>query len=457
MQKNDQLTVKILDINHEGFGVAKEESGRTLFVKDTVIGDEVTVKIIKVAKSYAVAIPLTYLRPSPDRIPPACTAAACGGCAYRLIGYERELLIKRESVRMAFKKASINPEVAPVLSNGRTAHYRNKAQFPVSADRNGALTFGYYARRSHRLSAADDCALTPPYFQEIARAVIEHGQKNGVIPYDESTGDGLLRHIFLRQAEGGREIMLALVVTSFVYPNIENLVESVRFSFPNVTSILLNENTDRGNVILGGRYRALYGPLFLRDTLCGVRLKIAPQAFYQVNREMAEVLYEKARELCELRGDETLLDLYCGTGSIGLSMAGSVRRVIGVEVVPEAVLCARENAEENGIVNAEFFEGDAGRIAERLAGEGLLPDVVILDPPRAGIDGATVAALRRMAPERIVYISCNPETLSRDVALLAQGAEGAPTYQPGTVFPVDLFPRTGHVESVVLLTRDSGK
>ena len=319
----------------------------------------------------------------------------------------------------------------------------------MQAGKDGRPVIGFFAPKSHRVTEAAHCPLTPPLFGQICDTVREHMIANGVRPYDEERGEGLLRHIYLRAAEGCREVLLTLVVTSPDYPAADRLIEMLTVRFPTVVGVLLNINKKATNVILGNEYRTLFGRDYIFDTLADVRLKIAPAAFYQVNRAAAELLYRKAAELAALSGDEVLLDLYCGAGSIGLSMAGKVRRLFGIEIVPEAIECARENAAAAGIENATFAVGDAAATGDILRRHGVeRPDVIILDPPRAGADEALLDTIDALSPSRLVYISCNPATLARDVAYLAKKG-----FVPGEVTPFDLFPRTGHVESVVCLTR----
>ncbi len=449
-KKNDLLTLEITDINNLGFGVGRAPDGKVTFVAGAADGDICEVKIIKEASSYAVGRLLRTVTPSPYRTgTPHCAVRGCGGCTYTAITYEHELALKRRTVEAAFRKAGVAVEVGEVEHTGRVVGYRNKAQYPVRRTEDGGIAIGFFAPKSHRVTEAASCPLTPPLFAEIIEVIRSHALASGVLPYDEESGTGLLRHIYLRAAEDCREVLLTLVATGDEYPNAEGLVEALTARFPSLVGILLNINDRDTNVILGDSYRTLFGRDCLYDTLAGVRLRLAPAAFYQVNREAAERLYRRAAELAELGGDEVLLDLYCGVGSIGLSMADRVGRLFGIEIVPEAIDCARENAEAAGITNATFEVGDAAKTGEILARHGIAhPDVIILDPPRAGADAELLDTIAALSPSRLVYISCNPATLARDVAYL--GKHG---FLPGKVTPFDLFPRTGHVESVVCLTR----
>ena len=449
--KNERITLTVTDINNLGFGVGRAPDGKVVFVAHTADGDVCEVEIIKSARDYAVGRLLRLITPSPHREAPHCSVRGCGGCTYTEIGYPHERELKRRTVEAAFCKAGVAVTVGEVVSTGVVCGYRNKAQYPVQAGKDGQPVIGFFAPKTHRVTEAAHCPLTPPLFGEIVDTVREHMTKYGVRPYDEERGEGLLRHIYLRAAEGCREVLLTLVVTSPEYPAADRLVELLTARFPALVGVLLNINKKATNVILGNEYRTLFGRDYIFDTLAGVRLKIAPAAFYQVNRAAAELLYRKAAELAALSGDEVLLDLYCGAGSIGLSMADRVRRLFGIEIVPEAIACARENAAAAGIENATFAVGDAATTGAILRRHGIeRPDVIILDPPRAGADTALLDTIDALSPSRLVYISCNPATLARDVAYLIQKG-----FVPGKVTPFDLFPRTGHVESLVCLQRQT--
>ena len=449
-QKNTKLTLTVTDINNLGFGVGRAPDGKVVFVAGAADGDVCEVIIIKEARDYSVGRLVSVLTPSPHRIEtPHCAVRGCGGCTYTAVTYEHELALKRRTVEAAFRKAGVEVTVGAVKTAGRMLGYRNKAQYPVRADKDGRIVIGFYAPRTHRVTEAAHCPLTPPLFGEILDTVRAHAETFGVRPYCEEDGSGLLRHIYLRAAEGCREVLLTLVVALDEYPAADALIAAVRERFPTVVGILLNINAKDTNVILGERYRTLHGRDYLVDTLAGVELTIAPAAFYQVNREAAELLYAEAARLADLSGDEVLLDLYCGTGSIGLSMAGMAAHLFGIEIVPEAVDCARQNAKAAGIENAVFEVGDAAKTGAILARHGIAaPDVIILDPPRAGADEALLDTVAALSPKRLVYISCNPATLARDVAYLMKHG-----FTPGEVTPVDLFPRTGHIETIVCLRR----
>ena len=453
LKKNQVLDVEIIDITNLGFGVAKV-GGEVIFVADTVPGDKARVKIIKVASSYAIGKAEELISLS-DKRAKRCDIRLCKACAYKCLSYAHEAELKEEAVRQIFKKAGLEQvEIGGIIASPSTTAYRNKAQYPVSRDKEGRYHIGFYAPKSHRVTDAVECPLAPSVFGEILREVRSFFEKHNISTYDEESGVGLVRHIYLRRGEVSGEVLLTLVLNGSSLPHSQELVDMVTKKFPQVVGILINENTKNTNIILGDVYHTLFGRDYIFDTLAGVTLKITAPSFYQVNHDTAEILYAKARELAELRPDDLLLDLYCGAGSIGLSMAKDCREVIGVEIVDSAVECARFNAENNGIKNASFYTGDAKDTEKLLApaetarGEKILPDVVIFDPPRAGSDEKLIRHVAALNPRKVVYISCNPATLARDMVTFKELG-----YVGGVVTPVDMFPATGHVESVVCLTR----
>ena len=451
-QKNQIITLDIDDITDLGFGVGRV-GGAVVFVADTVPGDRIEAKIIKVNSSYLVARAEKILVRSPSYVKGRCTEG-CRSCAYKCISYSEELRRKEDGVRRLFSHGELSGiSVNPIVPSPEEIRYRNKAQYPVSIE-NGRYVVGYYAPKSHRVTPVGDCPLTPAVFSEICREVLGFLEENGISVYNEESGDGLVRHIYLRRGEVSGEILLTLVVTEPRLPESEELVRRITERFPEAVGVLLNVNRERTNVVLGDEYITLYGRDYIFDTLAGVELKITAPSFYQVNHGAAELLYAKARELAALEGGEVLLDLFCGAGSIGLSMAKDARELIGIEIVDSAVICARENAARLGAKNARFFTGDASDTeallssAEAELGRKIAPDVIILDPPRGGCDERLIRFVARLDPKRIVYISCNPKTLARDVVLFR-----ALGYEAADVTPFDLFPCTGHVESVVRLER----
>lgn len=451
LQKNQILTLRIERLSSDGSGVAHSADGEAVFVPGTAPGDEARVRIVKDCGRYAFGILDELLTPSPDRIPVDCPVAGpCGGCSLRHLDYAAELRAKQESVLDAFRRiGGLEVPVLDILPSPEVDRYRNKVQFPVGVDKNGAPCIGFYAGRTHRIVPCPDCKLQPGVLNEIGNALCAFFAQQGIRPYDEQSGKGLVRHIFLRRGAHSGQIMVCLVCTRAKLPHAEQLCTALREHFPAISTILLNVNAKNTNVILGGENHILYGPGYIEDTLCGVPVRLGPLSFYQVNTLAAERLYGVAAQYAQLTPDDALLDLYCGMGTIGLSMADQCRELIGVEIVPEAIESAKANAARMGeavAAKSRFFCADAGQAATQLAAEGLHPDIVMLDPPRKGCDEATLSAVVRMAPRRVVYVSCNPATAARDAAWLEKNG-----YHAEKVQPVDLFPRTKHVETVCLL------
>ena len=453
LQKNQILTLRIERLSSDGSGVAHSADGEAVFVPGTAPGDEARVRIVKDCGRYAFGILDELLTPSPDRIPVDCPVAGpCGGCSLRHLDYAAELRAKQESVLDAFRRiGGLEVPVLDILPSPDVDRYRNKVQFPVGVDKNGVPCIGFYAGRTHRIVPCPDCKLQPSVLNEIGNALCAFFAQQGIRPYDEQSGKGLVRHIFLRRGAHSGQIMVCLVCTRAKLPHAEQLCTALRGQFPAISTILLNVNAKNTNVILGSENHILYGPGYIEDTLCGVPVRLGSLSFYQVNTLAAERLYGVAAQYAQLTPDDTLLDLYCGMGTIGLSMAGQCRELIGVEIVPEAIESAKANAARMGeavAAKSRFFCADAGQAATQLAAEGLHPDIVMLDPPRKGCDEATLSAVVRMAPRRVVYVSCNPATAARDAAWLEKNG-----YHTEKVQPVDLFPRTKHCECVIALSK----
>ena len=453
LQKNQILTLCIERLSSDGSGVAHSPDGETVFVPGAAPGDEADVRIVKDCKRYAFGI-LDHLRtPSPDRIPVDCAVAGpCGGCSLRHLDYTAELRAKQENVTDAFRRiGGLDVPVLDICPSPEVDRYRNKVQFPVGLDKNGNPCIGFYAGRTHRIVPCPDCKLQPGVLNDIGNALCRFFAENGIQPYNEETGRGLVRHIFLRRGAHSGQIMVCLVCTRPNFPHADTLCTRLREQFADIATLLLNVNSKNTNVILGTETHTLYGPGYIEDTLCGVPVQLGPLSFYQVNTLAAERLYGIAAQYAQLTPDDLLLDLYCGMGTIGLSMVDHCRELVGVEIVPEAIESAKANAARMGDAVAAkscFFCADAGQAATRLAAEGLHPDVVMLDPPRKGCDEATLSAVVRMAPRRVVYVSCNPATAARDAAWLENNG-----YHAEKVQPVDLFPRTKHCEAVLLLSK----
>ena len=449
LQKNQLLTLRIERLSSDGSGVAHSPDGETVFVPGAAPGDEADVRIVKDCKRYAFGI-LDHLRtPSPDRIPVDCAVAGpCGGCSLRHLDYTAELRAKQENVTDAFRRiGGLDVPVLDICPSPEVDRYRNKVQFPVGRDKNGAPCIGFYAGRTHRIVPCPDCRLQPGVLNDIGNALCSFFAAHGIQPYDEESGKGLVRHIFLRRGTHSGQIMVCLVCTRPKFPHSEELVTSLREQFSDIASVLINVNAKKTNVILGEETVSLYGPGYIEDTLCGVPVRLGPLSFYQVNTLAAERLYGIAAEYAQLEPSDVLLDLYCGMGTIGLSMAGRCRELIGVEIVPEAINDARENAVRNGVKNVEFFCGDASDVAKKLAQEHLRPDVITVDPPRKGLAPDVVESIAEMQPERVVYVSCDSATMARDVKRFAELG-----YTATRAAAVDMFPRADHIETVVLLS-----
>ena len=453
LQKNQVLTLTIERLSNDGSGVAHSPDGEAVFVPGTAPGDEADIRIVKDCGRYAFGILDTLRTPSPDRIPVDCAVAGpCGGCSLRHLDYAAELRAKQENVVDAFRRiGGLDVPVLDALPSPEVDRYRNKVQFPVGRDKNGVPCIGFYAGRTHRIVPCPDCKLQPGILNDIGNALCSFFGAHGIQPYDEASSKGLVRHIFLRRGAHSGQIMVCIVCTRAKLPHSAELVEQLTAQFPDIATVLVNVNPRNTNVILGTETHTLCGPGFIEDTLCGVPVRLGPLSFYQVNTLAAERLYGIAAEYAQLQPDDLLLDLYCGMGTIGLSMVDRCRSLIGVEIVPEAIDSAKANAARMGeavAARSRFFCADAGKAASQLAAEGLHPDVIVLDPPRKGCDEATLSAVVAMSPRRVVYVSCNPSTAARDAKWLeTQG------YRTEKVQPVDLFPRTRHVECVIALSK----
>ena len=432
----------------EGQGVVRLD-GAVVFVPGTIRGEEIDLRITKVMKTAAAGELVRLRTPSPERTAPECPQfGRCGGCQFQHMSYQEELWAKRQRVEDALRRlGGSDVPIEGILGARDPLHYRNKSQYPVGAD--GSI--GFYQLRSHKVVPIRRCLIQSEISDATAEAVGAWMRRYKVPPYDETTGKGLVRHIYVRVNRKG-ESLCCVVVNGRQVPREPELAALVRAAAPRTVGVVLNSNTRRGNVILGEKYRTLWGQDYLMDTLCGLQFKLSVPSFYQVNRDQAEVLYGKALEYAALTGEETVLDLYCGTGTITLCLARQAKRAIGAEIVPPAIADARENAERNGIGNAEFFCGDASDIAAKLEAEGLRPDVITVDPPRKGLAPDVIASVAGMAPERVAYVSCDPATLGRDVKLFATFG-----YQAKRAAAVDMFPGTAHVETVCLLSKLQSK
>lgn len=449
LSKNQIIPLTITGVTGEGNGVGRHD-GMAVFVPHTAVGDVISCRIQKVEKRFAYGRMTVLLSASADRTD-ACDCPVyekCGGCVWRHISYEAELRYKQQKVADALKRIgglSIAPQ--EILGAEDPARYRNKAQYPVAVA-DGKTVAGFYAARSHRVIPQTDCSLHPAFFADIVHLVLVWAEKNGVLPYDEEKGSGTLRHIYIRYGERTGEVMVCLVAATGKLPALQALSDTLTQRIKGFCTLVVNINRARTNVILGDEEYTVSGKGYITDELCGLHFKLSPRSFYQVNRTQAERLYLLAQEEAGLTGNEVLLDLYCGTGTIGLTMAHKAKSLIGADIVAPAIADARENALQNGIHNARFLCADAAKAAEALKAEGVRPDVVILDPPRKGCDEALVETVCEMQPQRVVYVSCDPATLARDLVRFAERG-----YAAKRVTPVDLFPRTMHTESVGLLEK----
>ena len=450
MKKNDDIILDITALSGQGVGIGRV-GGMAVFVDRTVVGDRVCAHIIKVKKNYSVGKLLEIIIPSKGRKEVDCPAfSQCGGCAFRHIHYKNELEIKASGVYDAMKRiGSLDVKPKEILPAPNKVGYRNKAQYPVSMDENG-LYYGFYARHSHRVVRSEGCKLQPPIFEKTMKLIKLWADKNGVSAYDETMGDGNLRHILLRYGEKTGELMVVAVINADSLPFAEDLTEILRENLKeNLASLQYNVNKDDTNVILGEKTVTVFGNDYITDEICGVKVRISAASFYQVNRAAAEVLYKKAAAYIE-KEDKVILDLFCGIGTIGLSLLNLCgkedRSLIGVEIVPSAVENAKQNALLGGFKNARFILGDATKAAEQLRGENIVPDTVIVDPPRKGCDEKLLKIIAHdFAPKKLIYISCDPATLARDSKILSENG-----YELKEYSPVDLFPGTSHIETVAL-------
>ena len=444
LEKGSVYTAVIDGYSSEGLGIARV-NGAVVFVPHAVRGEEIDLRITKVMKTSCAGEIVKIHNPSPERMEPECPyAGKCGGCAYRHLTYPEELWAKRQRVQDALTRiGGLELTVEEILGAKNPEHYRNKSQYPVGAD--GSI--GFFQARTHKVVPIRRCLIQTEAADRTAQAVGEWMRRYKISAYDETTGKGLVRHVCVRVNRKG-ESLCCVVVNGNKVPREPELAAYVTAAVPHTVGVLLNSNTHRGNVVLGDKYRTLFGRNYLMDTLCGLEFKLSMPSFYQVNRDQAEVLYGKALEFAGLTGNETVLDLYCGIGTITLCLAKAAKRVIGAEIVPPAIRDAKENALRNHVENAEFFCGDAADIAAKLESDGLRPDVVTVDPPRKGLAPEVIASVAAMGPEKVVYVSCDPATLGRDVKIFREFG-----YEAKRAAAVDMFPGTAHVETVVLLSK----
>ena len=448
-RKNDLVTLEIEDCGIDGEGIGKAD-GFTVFVKDAVIGDTVTAKIIKAKKNYGYGRLMEVLKPSPYRVELKCEfARQCGGCQLQALSYDQQLVFKTNKVKGHLERIGGFTDIPmePIIGMDELFHYRNKAQFPVGRNKEGKIVTGFYAGRTHNIIENRDCALGVAENKEVLDRVIAHMEKYGIEPYNEATGKGLVRHVLIRYGYFTKEVMVCLILNGNKLPKEEQLVKSL-CEIPGMTSITINVNKKHSNVILGEEIRLLWGQEYITDRIGDISYQISPLSFYQVNPMQTQKLYAKALEYADLHGEETVWDLYCGIGTISLFLAQKAKFVRGVEIVPAAIENAKENAKLNGLENTEFFVGKAEEVLPReYKKNGVYADVIVVDPPRKGCDETLLETMIEMNPERIVYVSCDSATLARDLKYLCERG-----YELRKVCPVDQFGMTVHVETVVLLS-----
>ena len=449
-KKNDVVTVTIEDMGKDGEGIGKVE-GFTLFIKDAVIGDVVEAKLMKVKKNYGYARLMKLITPSPYRVEPKCPVyRQCGGCQIQALDYQEQLKFKERKVRGNLERIGGFKEIPmePIMGMEQPYHYRNKAQFPIGTDKNGEIITGFYAGRTHDIIPNTRCYLGVDVNEEILNIVLNFMKTYHISAYDETNGKGLVRHVLIRTGFTSKEIMVCVVMNGKKLPHSEKLVEKL-VKIEGMTSITLNVNTKKTNVILGDEIILLWGETYIQDNIGDIVYQISPLSFYQVNPVQTKKLYETALEYADLKGEETVWDLYCGIGTISLFLAQKAKQVYGVEIVPQAIEDAKRNAKLNGIENAEFYVGKAEEVLPELYDkEGIYADVIVVDPPRKGCDEKCLETIVKMAPKRVVYVSCDSATLARDLKYLCERG-----YEVRRVRACDMFPMTGHVETIVLLQR----
>ena len=447
LNKNQIYEAVITDYTSEGQGVAHIE-GCAVFIPNAIFGEKLKVRIEVAKKTWAAGKIVEILEKSPHRVNRECPVAKlCGGCDFWHMDYAEETRLKAERVRTCLNRmGGENLEELPILAAPTCRGYRNKAQYPVSVKKGKAYA-GFFKAGTHEVVENKRCLILPEESDRVKDIVMDYVNQYRVMPYNEVEHKGLLRHVYVRRGAVSGQVLVCLVINGKRIPRPEELIKRLQ-TVPGFTTLVLSLNTKKGNAVLGDEFVTLYGPGYIEDTLCGLNFRLSPRSFYQVNHHQAQRLYEAAISQAEITKEDTVLDLYCGVGTITLAMAKAAGKVIGIEVIPQAVADARDNAQRNGIENAEFFCGDAGAAALELEKQGIRADVVVVDPPRKGLNGDTIEALARFAPRRIVYVSCDPATLARDVALIKERG-----YRVKNALAADLFPRTVHVESVVCFSR----
>ena len=447
IRKNDDLRVTIEDYSTEGHGIAKVE-GYVLFVPDTAVGEQVEVHVVKALRHYGYAKVSRVLSPSPDRVKSDCAVGVrCGGCSFRHINYAAELAHKADKVKNNLMRLGgiTNPPMCPPIGADDICSYRNKAQYPIR-QQDGKVVAGFYATGSHRIIETERCVLQPEIFDKLLSFTLKFMQVHCISAYNEQTHSGTVRHLYLRRGEKSGEIMVCVVINGSRFP--ERFADDICAAFPEVKCVCINENKDKTNVILGKHTRFLTERTYILDSLLGKEFAISPASFYQVNPRQTERLYAKAAQLAEINGSQRVLDLYCGIGTVGICAASGAKELVGIEIVPQAIENAKANAARNALTNTRYLCADAKQGAAQLIQEGYRFDTVFVDPPRKGCDRQTLEALCTLSPDKLVYISCDSATLARDVKFLTQNG-----FALVSATPVDLFPRTTHIETVALLQK----
>ncbi len=446
LKKNEEYQGVITGYTSDGDGVCRI-GDKVVFIPNTVVHDKCTFKVLKVTKNVSFGRLVNIITPSPDRIEPICDISEkCGGCSYFHMSYEEELRAKQEKVVSAFRKiARINLEEVEVIGSEKVLEYRNKAQYPVGQD-GLDMIFGFYRKNSNDIVPCTRCHILPEISDKITKATCEILERLGIRPYDKVQKTGVIRHIYVRISDVTGQILLTIIATRNLMKYASEITEELVEKFPMLCGIVVNVNRDTTNKVLGDKYFTLYGNDYMEDELCGNKFKISPAAFYQVNRSQAEKLYQCAIDFTDLKGSETVVELFCGAGTISLALAKHASEVYGIEIVNRAVQNAKDNAKLNNIENVSFICADATQGAQMIIEEDIVPDVVVVDPPRKGLDVTAIDAICEMSPKKIVYVSCDPATLARDVAILTEKGYTLEKYKA-----FDLFPRTHHVETVVSL------
>lgn len=455
LKKNQEIELEITDMTVDGDGIGKAD-GLTVFVIGGIIGDLLSVGITKVKKRYCFARIIRILRPSPHRVDTRPGEhAVCGGCRLQQVVYPAQLEMKERQILNNFRRIGGFQDIPadPILGMKNPTHYRNKAQYPLTRLKDGKIAYGFYAPHSHRVIPNPTCLIQSEATDRAMAAVCRFLNDFDISVYDETTGRGLMRHVMIREGRATGELMVCPVINGSKLPHSDEFVRRLKDTFsdpdgPQVVSVVLNINRDNTNVVLGKEIRVLYGRDFIRDSIGSRMYRISPLAFFQVNPEQTEVLYDTVVEFAELKPTDRVWDLYCGAGTIGLYLADRAREIIGIEIVPEAIEDARKNAEENCIGNARFYCGDAKTVFHNLLADGIDADVIIVDPPRKGCDRDLLEDILKVNPDRIVYVSCDSATQARDAAILCENG-----YRPVRMQPVDMFPMTTHCENVLLLKR----